>query len=95
MRRASRQSVRVRYDFRCGYCGVSETNIGAEMTADHFLPRIHGGDDSLDNLVYCCHACNEFKSDYWTTEPDFPLYTRSWTTPLFTVANNTMEPLPL
>ena len=73
MRRASRQSVRIRYDFRCGYCGVSETNIGAEMTVDHFLPRIHGGDDSLDNLVYCCHACNEFKGDYWQTEPDLRL----------------------
>ncbi|HLK59641.1 MAG TPA: HNH endonuclease signature motif containing protein [Chthonomonadaceae bacterium] len=73
MRRALRQSVRVRFDFRCGYCGVSETNIGAEMTVDHFLPRIHGQDDSLDNLVYCCHACNEFKGDYWRTEPDLRL----------------------
>lgn len=73
MRRALRQSVRVHYDFRCGYCGVSETNIGAEMTVDHFLPRIHGGEDSLDNLVYCCHACNEFKGDYWRTEQDLRL----------------------
>ena len=22
----------------------------------------------MDNLVYCCHACNEFKGDYW--QPD-------------------------
>ncbi len=47
--------------------------MGAEMTVDHFLPRNHGGDDSLDNLVYCCHACNEFKSDYWRLEPDLRL----------------------
>jgi hypothetical protein len=73
MRRALRQSVRTRYNFRCGYCGVSETNIGAEMTIDHFLPRIYGGEDDLDNLVYCCHACNEFKGDYWQTEPDLRL----------------------
>ena len=73
MRRALRQSVRVRHDFRCGYCGVSETNIGAEMTVDHFLPRIHGGEDSVGNLVYCCHACNEFKGDHWKTEPDLRL----------------------
>jgi hypothetical protein len=73
MRRALRQSVRGRYDFRYGYCGVSETNIGAEMTVDHFLPRIQGGDDSLDNLGYCCHACNQFKGDYWRTEPDMRL----------------------
>lgn len=73
MRRSLRQSVRTRYNFRCGYCGVSETNMGAEMTVDHFQPRIHGGADELDNLVYSCHACNEFKSDYWQTEPDLRL----------------------
>jgi HNH endonuclease len=65
--------VRQRYDFCCGYCGVSETSLGAEMTIDHFLPRIHGGDDTLDNLVYCCHACNEFKGDYWQTAPNLRL----------------------
>src|SRR5688572_8987337 len=70
MRRALRQSVPLRYDFRCGYCGVRETNMGAKLTIDHFLPRVHGGEDSLDNLVYCCHACNEFKGDYWQTEPE-------------------------
>ena len=73
MRRVLRQATRIRYNFRCGYCGVSETNMGAEMTIDHFLPRVHGGDDSPDNLVYCCHACNEFKSDYSQTEPDLRL----------------------
>jgi HNH endonuclease len=73
MRRSLRQSVRISYQFRCGYCGVSETNMGAEMTADHFIPRIQGGDDSLDNLVYCCHACNEFKSDYWSESDDLSL----------------------
>ncbi|MBC7798099.1 MAG: HNH endonuclease, partial [Pyrinomonadaceae bacterium] len=40
------------------------------MTVDHFLPRSLGGDDSLDNLIYCCHACNEFKGDYW--QPNSP-----------------------
>jgi hypothetical protein len=73
MRRTLRQSVRTQYNFRCGYCGVSETNMGAEMTIDHFMPRVQGGDDSLPNLVYCCHACNEFKGDYWHVEPDTSL----------------------
>ena len=81
MRGSLRQAVRVRYDFQCGYCGVSETNIGAEMTLDHFLPRIHGGDESLENLVYCCHACNEFKGNYWSVNPELrlvhPLFDKS------------------
>lgn len=73
MRRALRQSCRVRFDFRCGYYGVSESNIGAEMTVDHFQPRVHGGEEGADNLVYSCHTCNEFKCDYWKIEPDFHL----------------------
>ncbi len=40
------------------------------MTVDHFQPRSQGGGDETDNLVYCCHACNEFKGDYW--QPNSP-----------------------
>ena len=65
MRAFDRQTLRVRYDFRCGYCGIREIDAGAELTIDHFQPRSQGGTDTPDNLVYCCHACNEFKSDYW------------------------------
>jgi hypothetical protein len=45
-------------------------DAGAELTVDHFQPRSQGGSDALDNLVYCCHGCNEFKGDYW--QPDSP-----------------------
>ncbi len=60
-----RQALRERFSFRCGYCGVHEHQVGAELTMDHFQPRSRGGTDEPDNLVYCCHACNEFKGDYW------------------------------
>jgi len=72
LRRAEerRTLLRERYGFRCGYCGITESSAGALLTADHFQPRAHGGSDDLDNLVYCCHACNEFKGDYW--QPDSP-----------------------
>jgi hypothetical protein len=60
-----RQALRERYSFRCGYCGVHEHQIGAELTVDHFQPRSRGGTDDADNLVYCCHACNEHKGNYW------------------------------
>lgn len=53
--------VRRRYHYRCGYCGVSETDIGGELTVDHFLPPKSGGDESDDNLVYCCVRCNQYK----------------------------------
>lgn len=65
MKKAARQSIRARDDYRCAYCGVSETDAGSELTIDHIQPQRHGGGDDPDNLVYCCHPCNEFKSDYW------------------------------
>ena len=65
MRESIRDALRARYQYRCGYCGVAETDVGAELTVDHFQPRSQNGSDDVDNLVYCCNACNQFKGDYW------------------------------
>lgn len=68
MRQEERETLRHRYQFRCGYCDVREADVGAELTVDHFQPRSRGGLHIAANWVYSCHACNEFKSDYW--QPD-------------------------
>ena len=68
MRQDERESLRQRFHFRCGYCGVREQDVGAELTNDHFQPRSRGGSDEPENWVYCCHCCNEFKGDFW--QPD-------------------------
>lgn len=68
MRRGQKQDLRALYEFRCGYCGVGEAEVGAELTLDHFQPRSRGGTEENENLVYACHACNEFKSDFWPDE---------------------------
>ena len=62
---AVRQSIRGLYDFRCGYCGVTEIEAGGQLEVDHFCPRSQGGPDTLDNLVYACRTCNAFKGAYW------------------------------
>ena len=49
-----RLSVIEACNFRCGYCGVSETSSGGELTIDHYRPVSQNGDDSDDNLVYAC-----------------------------------------
>lgn len=54
-----------RFDFACGYCGTTETEVGATLTVDHFHPTSQGGADSEENWIYACSACNTFKSDYW------------------------------
>lgn len=66
--RIDRDQLRETYAFRCGYCGTTEASAGAELTVDHFRPRSRHGSDDADNLVYCCHACNEFKGDFWNPD---------------------------
>lgn len=61
----AREQVRKRAQGRCEFCGVSESDIGGMLTVDHFQPRVKGGNDDLNNLIYCCAACNQYKLDYW------------------------------
>jgi hypothetical protein len=68
IRPEQREALRRLYNFRCGYCSVSEVDSGAELTVDHFQPRSQGGTDAVGNLVYCCHACNEYKGNYYQPE---------------------------
>lgn len=68
MRRAQREALRARYDFRCGYCGIAEIDAGGELTVDHFQPRSREGAHSPENWVYACITCNDFKGDVWRPE---------------------------
>jgi len=63
-----REALRRRFEFRCGYCGVTETEVGAELTVDHFQPRSRGGSDGPANWVYACFTCNNHKSDVWAVD---------------------------
>jgi hypothetical protein len=60
--------VRQRANFACEFCGVRESDVAGELTIDHFRPSSHGGGESYDNLLYCCHRCNLYKADYWPVE---------------------------
>ena len=43
------------------------------MTVDHFHPQAKGGTNALDNLLYCCVRCNQYKADYWPTQLADPI----------------------
>lgn len=73
MTRAQHLALRERFNFACGYCGISETDAGARLTVDHFRPVARGGSDEEENWVYACHACNEFKGAYWPQEEELAL----------------------
>jgi len=70
---ATREQVRQRANFACEFCGITETDAGGRLTIDHFQPKGKGGDDGLENLLYCCARCNQYKLDYWPVRPDDPL----------------------
>jgi 5-methylcytosine-specific restriction endonuclease McrA len=64
------EEVRQRYGRRRGYCGVTETETGGELTVDHFRPVTAGGDDAAENLVYACFRCNSYKGDFFPSTGD-------------------------
>lgn len=66
----TRQIVRERAQFACEFCGVTEDDAGGMLTIDHFQPKTKGGDDSIENLLYCCMRCNLYKSNYWPESND-------------------------
>jgi hypothetical protein len=63
--RTIRNEGRQSYGYRCGYCGVHEEEIGSELEIDHFQPRVAGGGEEAENLVYCCSTCNRLKANFW------------------------------
>lgn len=69
---AIREQVRQRAQLACEFCGITEADVGSQLTIDHFQPQAKGGDDSLDSLIYRCASCNQYKHDYWPFSPDAP-----------------------
>ena len=57
--------VRQRFHRACGYCGITEISSGGLLTVDHYHPRSIGGSDDLDNLIYACFNCNQYKHVFW------------------------------
>lgn len=49
-------------DFKCFYTGIEITpEVNASL--DHVVPKVKGGTNDLDNLVWCDRKINSFKND--------------------------------
>lgn len=64
IRTDARLAIYLRDSFRCLYCcrdlhGADPTDI----TLDHLLPKVDGGDNSPANLVTACRGCNCSRQD--------------------------------
>ncbi|MBM3786882.1 MAG: HNH endonuclease [Acidobacteria bacterium] len=58
-RSLSRKNILLRDRYTCQYC--HKTLPSVELTLDHVIPRSRAGASSWENLVACCHPCNNRK----------------------------------
>lgn len=58
-RALSRKNILMRDRYTCQYC--HRILPSAELTLDHVLPRSRAGESAWENLVACCHPCNNRK----------------------------------
>ena len=60
-RAISRKNILLRDRNTCQFC--EKRFAPGDLTLDHVVPRSRGGKSSWDNLVACCHHCNNRKGD--------------------------------
>lgn len=69
-KRLWRKHIKESWENKCAYCG-SEDNL----TLDHIIPRSKGGEDSTNNVICCCHSCNQSKGhnswEEWYSSQEF------------------------
>ena len=69
-RRLWRRKIIEKWNHKCAYCGSEK-----KLTIDHVIPRARGGKDSAENMVCCCHECNQDKAhtpwQEWYFQQDF------------------------
>ena len=58
-RALSRKNILMRDRYTCQYC--LKVLAAGELTLDHVIPRSRAGDSGWENLVACCHHCNNRK----------------------------------
>jgi 5-methylcytosine-specific restriction endonuclease McrA len=60
-RALSRKNILMRDRYTCQFC--ARVFPAGDLTLDHVIPRSRGGHTDWDNLVACCHRCNNHKGD--------------------------------
>jgi 5-methylcytosine-specific restriction endonuclease McrA len=58
-RALSRKNILMRDRYTCQYC--LKVMAAGELTLDHVIPRSRAGESAWENLVACCHPCNNRK----------------------------------
>jgi HNH endonuclease len=59
---STKARVRERAGNACEYCRLHQDNSPlAGLHIEHIIPKVHGGNDDLDNLALACIDCNLHK----------------------------------
>ncbi len=53
-------AIKLQFANRCSHCGNQEPAV--KLSPDHRIPRLRGGDNSLQNWQPLCEQCNNLKS---------------------------------
>ncbi len=70
-RALSRKNILMRDRYSCQYC--HKTLPSSELTLDHVVPRSRAGETTWENLVACCHHCNNRKGSHTPEEAGMKL----------------------
>lgn len=70
-RALSRKNIMMRDRYTCQYC--MKVLPAGELTLDHVIPRSRAGESAWENLVACCHSCNNRKGCRTPEEAGFKL----------------------
>ncbi len=73
-RALSRKNILMRDRNTCQFC--SKVLPAGELTLDHIIPRSRGGESTWENLVACCHPCNNRKGNRLPEEAGMKLLRR-------------------
>lgn len=66
-----KNSIKEKWNNTCAYCGSKSE----ELSIDHIIPQMKGGNDHITNVVCCCVKCNRAKGheqwEHWFTRQKF------------------------
>ncbi|MDR0618296.1 MAG: HNH endonuclease, partial [Bacteroidales bacterium] len=60
MKKETRKTIFDKFGGHCAYCGT-EINFD-KFQVDHFVAKLKGGSDDVDNLMPSCIECNRYKA---------------------------------
>ncbi len=67
----TRRTVLIRDEYTCQYCGATPPR--SQLTVDHVLPKVRGGQTTWDNVVCACQTCNLRKGSRTPQEANMTL----------------------